>query len=270
MDGNAMDEDSTNIREAAVGRNIAGNRINDMTVVAKKFSRTVLFAVGIVGIIVCDEIFDNKASAVINDILTSEPVSLLWISGSIAFVGWGAWPILRTAWRYPYWKCLDRNRTQALALIDEFLSRLNEASRKRQGPMGEDFKTLPLRRCMTRLFKEVNEPPDEESMRRVLHLVRRLDDLGLLPGEKPPIGAGLHALPEHDGLDLDWDTELKRIRDYLDKHSLRATRAKVREWYGHLELTPYNGSRPAVFRYRNTYEAIEAGEGRAEHDREVT
>lgn len=101
---------------------------------------------------------------------------------------------------------------------------------------------------------------DAEAMSRALQLFRELDDLSLVPGGIPKGNP-----PDSDGLDLDWHTELGRIRAYLLEEGVEATRAKILDWCGHLNPAPRGGVAPAVFNYGTSLEEAIAGRGRAEH-----
>lgn len=129
---------------------------------------------------------------------------------------------------------------------------------KRAGPY------LPLRRLIYWLgtYGYEGVDTDDEAMTRALALFAELDALGLVPGGIPQGNP-----PENDGLDLNWYTELGRIMHHLQAEGVEATRAKLRDWYGHLDPAPLGGSAPAVFNYGDSLAEAVAGRGRAEHRR---
>ena len=155
------------------------------------------------------------------------------------------------------------------APLQEFLDRMIERDIMNGYGFRDRRETLPLRRVVTSLVKRVNKPVDEEAFVHVIALLRKIDALGLLPGGVPPLGSQAHkelVYPVHDGLDLDWPRETKRILDFLRRERLEATRAQVAEWYGHLRPAPFNGVHPAKFRlYGDSIDSIAEGRGRAEH-----
>ena len=125
---------------------------------------------------------------------------------------------------------------------------------KQRGPF------RPLRSLINWLGTSGGNYADAEAMTRVLALFGELDALGLVPGGIPQ-----GTPPENDGLDLDWHTELGRIRNCLLEEGIEAARAKTRDWYGHLNPAPRDGFAPAVFNYGDSLEEAIAGRGRAEH-----
>ena len=120
----------------------------------------------------------------------------------------------------------------------------------------------PLRSLINWLGTSGGNYADAEAMTRVLAIFRELDALDLVPGGIPQGNP-----PENDGLDLDWHTELGRIRTFLLEEGIADTRAKIRDWYGHLNPAPRDGSAPAAFNYGDSLEEAIAGRSRAEHGR---
>ena len=235
-----------------------------------------------------------ELATLVFDIISRESLlvgGLVFASGAAAIF---SWPAIVWCWNIPDRRA-ERHRQEAAAEAAEARRREAEARAKAEeeldrvaaplqelldrmskrdvagmtGPGYGRCETLPLRRVATRLFKRVNEPEDEEEVVRVVALLREIDALGLLPGGVPPLGSeeqGELVFPEHDGLDLDWPRETKRILGFLRREGLEATRAQVNEWYGHLRPAPFNGTHPAKFRlYGDSIDSIAEGRGRAEH-----
>ncbi len=179
-----------------------------------------------------------------------------------------AWPWIRWAWTYPArWRARRRAQEKAevlqvASLIEELCTRIERRNgRDRELMIPYDKQRDPyrsLRSLINWLGTSGGNYADAEAMPRVLCLFGKLDALRLIPGGVPPEN-------ENDGLDLDWHTELGRIRSYLLKKGAKATRTKIRDWYGHLKPAPRDGSAPAVFNYGDSLEDAIAGRGRAEH-----
>lgn len=223
-----------------------------------------------------------KGNAVIGTIVSWEAFRLAMIGMGIAALAWGMVPMARRVYAYGARKRKERESAEAerraaaehaereqirrtIAPVVEFIDLMKERdvmSTMYQPPIA----TLPLRRVMKALFKRVNEPADEDALVRAFALLRGIDKMGLLPGGMPPLGEAGDVFPEHDGLDLDWPREMKRIHDFYWREGLEATRRQIAEWYGHLEPAPYMGSRPAWFCIDgSSVDAIAEGRGRAEH-----
>jgi len=197
-----------------------------------------------------------------------------------------AWPWIRWVWAYPARRRAKQQAEEAARKKAAAEHKRAETARERAKivQIGELFEELrrriglrngrdrelmipydkqrgpyrPLRSLINWLGTSGGNYADAEAMPRVLCLFGKLDALRLIPGGVPPEN-------ENDGLDLDWHTELGRIRSYLLKKGAKATRTKIRDWYGHLKPAPRDGSAPAVFNYGDSLEDAIAGRGRAEH-----
>lgn len=193
------------------------------------------------------------------------------------------WSRIRLAWTYPARKCAKqqaeetarkeaeaaRERAEAVrigGLSEELrhrIERRNGIDRELMIPYDKQRGPYrPLRNLINWLGTTGGNYADAEAMTRVLALFGELDAFGLVPGGIPQ-----GSPPENDGLDLDWHTELGRIRTCLLEEGVEATRAKIHDWYGHLNPAPRDGSAPAVFNYGDSLEEAIAGRGRAEHGR---
>ena len=224
------------------------------------------------------------------DIISRESLlvgGLVFASGAAVIL---SWPAIVWCWNIPD-RHAERHRQEVAAEAAEARRRKAEARAKAEAELarvaaplqtfldwmaerdvmagmgGSDrYETLPLRRAITRLFKRVNEPVDEAALVRVSALLREIDALGLLPGGIPPLGHSPDVMPEHDGLDLDWPRETKRILDFLRREGLEATRAQIADWYGHLRPAPFRGAHPATFQLDgSSIDSLAEGRGRAEH-----
>ena len=193
------------------------------------------------------------------------------------------WSRIRSAWNYPARRRAKRQaeetaRKEAKAAreraevvrIGELFEELRHRIALRNGRDSELMVPYdkqrgiyrPLRSLINWLGTSGGNYADAEAMTRVLALFRELNALGLVPGGIPQGNP-----PENDGLDLDWHTELGRIRTCLLERGIEASRAKIHDWYGHLNPAPRDGSAPAVFNYGDSLEEAIAGRGRAEHGR---
>jgi len=183
-----------------------------------------------------------------------------------------AWPWIRWAWTYPArWRARRRAQEKAevlqvASLIEELCTRIERRNgRDRELMIPYDKQRDPyrsLRSLINWLGTSGGNYADAEAMTRVLAIFGELDALGLVPGGIPRGNP-----PENDGLDLDWHAELGRIRTYLLEEGIEATRAKIRDWYGHLNPAPRDGLAPAAFNYGGSIAEAIAGCGRAEHRR---
>lgn len=201
-----------------------------------------------------------------------------------------AWPWVRWIWYWIRWAWSYPARRRAKQQAEEAARKKAEADQRRAEVVriGELFEELrrrialrngrdrelmipydkqrgpyrPLRSLINWLGTSGGNYADAEAMTRVLAIFGELDALDLVPG-----GISRGNPPENDGLDLDWYTELGRIRTYLLEEGIEATRAKIRDWYGHLNPAPRNGLAPAVFNYGDSLAEAIAGRGRADHRR---
>ena len=185
-----------------------------------------------------------------------------------------AWTWIRWAWTYPARRRTKRQaeetarkKAEALrvaGLFEELCTRIerrNGRDRELMIPYDKQRGShRPLRSLINWLGTSGGNYADAEAMPRVLQLFGELDDLSLAPGGIPQ-----GSPPDNDGLDLDWHTELGRIRAYLLEEGVEATQTKIRDWYGHLNPAPRDGSHPAIFIYGDSLEEAIAGRGRAEH-----
>ncbi|MCY4451327.1 MAG: hypothetical protein OXC01_05200 [Immundisolibacterales bacterium] len=201
-----------------------------------------------------------------------------------------AWPWIRWVWAYPARRRAKQQAEEAARKKAAAEHKRAETARERAKivQIGELFEELrrriglrngrdrelmipydkqrgpyrPLRSLINWLGTSGGNYADAEAMTRVLAIFGELDALGLVPGGIPRGNP-----PENDGLDLDWHAELGRIRTYLLEEGIEATRAKIRDWYGHLNPAPRDGLAPAAFNYGGSIAEAIAGCGRAEHRR---
>ena len=186
------------------------------------------------------------------------------------------WSRVRLAWTYPARRRAKQQAEEAareraeVVRVGGLFEELRDRIALRNGRDGELMIPYdkqrgpyrPLRSLINWLGTSGGNHADAEAMTRVLALFGELDALGLVPGGIPQ-----GKPPENDGLDLDWHTELGRIRTSLLEEGIEASRAKIHDWYGHLNPAPRDGSAPAVFNYGDSLEEAIAGRGRAEHGR---
>ena len=234
--------------------------------------------------------FDGEGLGMIGEFLTSQYAAIMAGSVSLSVAAWAAWPVGVWTYRYPERlrakraenalrarteeKARERaERERVTAELDrvtlplrEFVELMEEQKNRPSTNTSSRHETLPLRRAIANYCHRLTSEAEEAATSHAFNVLRDVDSLGLLPGGIPPFGSAEEARPEHDGLDLDWPREMKRILRRLEAEGLEAARSKVAEWYGHLEPAPAGGTHPAIFQLTGrTVDEIVDGKGRAEH-----